>query len=219
MISSYAKSALLLLSLLITSISVSASETPPPRGSIISSDDQILAVAKSLKLLEHPMHRANQSYGYGMHATFAQMLKAYSAFNNDGTMVTPRIIDYYTDQSGDRIDPKSTQPTKQPLSKASAGQMRTILIKAVKRGTGTAARHEGLEIGGKTGTAYIVERGVYANKYHSSFYGFADDARGHRYTIGGAGYQGIEAGNVLCFFVCCTGVCRDSGCDGGGGVS
>jgi membrane carboxypeptidase/penicillin-binding protein len=46
-----------------------------------------------------------------MHATFAQILKAYSAFNNDGTMVTPRIIDYYTDQSGDRIDPKSTQPT------------------------------------------------------------------------------------------------------------
>lgn len=45
MINSYTKSSILFLSLLIFPISVSASEMPPPRGSIISSDDQILAVA------------------------------------------------------------------------------------------------------------------------------------------------------------------------------
>jgi cell division protein FtsI (penicillin-binding protein 3) len=38
----------------------------------------------------------------------------------------------------------------------------------------------GIEIGGKTGTAHIA----YSDLFHGSFYGFANDDEGHRYTIG-----------------------------------
>ena len=54
----------------------------------------------------------------------------------------------------------------------------------VERGTGVKAQYPGLEVGGKTGTAHIAKNGRYVREYHSSFYGFANDKEGHKYTIG-----------------------------------
>jgi len=62
--------------------------------------------------------------------------------------------------------------------------MKNMLIEVVERGTGKKAQVAGLTIGGKTGTAHIAELGKYVQKYHSSFYGFAEDDKGHSYTIG-----------------------------------
>jgi cell division protein FtsI (penicillin-binding protein 3) len=59
-----------------------------------------------------------------------------------------------------------------------------MLQGTVNRGTGTASQYDGLEVGGKTGTAHISEKGHYVEKYHSSFFGFANDKFGHKYTIG-----------------------------------
>jgi cell division protein FtsI (penicillin-binding protein 3) len=61
--------------------------------------------------------------------------------------------------------------------------MKKILIKTVQKGTGKKARTQGLEIGGKTGTAHKVEKGKYIHKYNTAFMGFANDAT-HNYTIG-----------------------------------
>ncbi|HFS82387.1 MAG TPA: hypothetical protein ENK71_00310 [Epsilonproteobacteria bacterium] len=139
---------------------------------------------KSVRLLNNKTHRANQAYGYGMHATFAQMLKAYSAFNNDGKAMTPRIIDYFQDKNGkiDRLPPP--QPDRQAISKKTAHQIHDVLVQVVKRGTGIAGQYRGLETGGKTGTAHIATAAGYTRLYHSSFYGFANDNSGHKYTIG-----------------------------------
>ena len=57
------------------------------------------------------------------------------------------------------------------------------MIKTVNEGTGTLAKTPGLEVGGKTGTAHIAKHGGYVNSYHTSFVGFANDAK-HSYTIG-----------------------------------
>jgi cell division protein FtsI (penicillin-binding protein 3) len=62
--------------------------------------------------------------------------------------------------------------------------MKKILKKVVSDGTGKAARYPGLEIGGKTGTAHIVEHRRYIDKYNSSFFGFVNDDKGNKYTIG-----------------------------------
>ena len=139
---------------------------------------------KPLRLLNNKMHRANQAYGYGMHATFAQMFKAYSAFNNSGKAMTPRIIDYFQDSDGKRYKLPPPQPDREAVSPKTADQIHEILIEVVKRGTGKAAQYKGLEIGGKTGTAHIASSKGYSRLYHSSFYGFANDSSGHKYTIG-----------------------------------
>jgi len=154
-----------------------------PSGLDLSRD--LPGMVKSQTLLNNQMHRANQSYGYGMHATFAQLLKAYSAFNNDGKAMTPRIIDYFKDTRNNRIyriDPPA--PDLQAVSKKTADQIHSILVQVVQRGTGVAGQIEGLEVGGKTGTAHIATSAGYSKLFHSSFYGFANDELGHKYTIG-----------------------------------
>jgi len=139
---------------------------------------------KPLKLLNNQMHRANSSYGYGMLVTFTQLWKAYSAFNNDGIAVTPRIVDYLEDTKGRHYILPPTEGDLHPVGKKAANQIHEILKEVVKRGTGVKAQYPGLEIGGKTGTAHIAKHGRYVREYHSSFYGFANDKKGHKYTIG-----------------------------------
>jgi len=139
---------------------------------------------KSPKLLSNKLHRANQAYGYGMMASFVQLWKAYSAFNNDGIAVTPRITAYLQDQQNKRYLLEPRVGNLHPISKDTARQMKTILKKVVSDGTGKAARYPGLEVGGKTGTAHIVEKRHYIDKYNSSFFGFVNDDKGNRYTIG-----------------------------------
>ena len=139
---------------------------------------------KSVKLLNNKLHRANQSYGYGMHITFAQLIKSYSAFNNGGIAVTPRIIDYFSDSRGKKYRLKPKKPDINAISSKTAKEIHTILQEVVKRGTGVSAQYRGLDIGGKTGTAHIATSAGYSKLYHSSFFGFANDKFGKKYTIG-----------------------------------
>ena len=126
--------------------------------------------------------KATVSYGQGMLSTYMQILKAYTVFNNDGFMVTPQVVDYLEDQNGKQLKIPTDEPT-QIISAKTAREMKRMLIKTVKTGTGTSTDIEGLEIGGKTGTAQIARGGKYQKEYISSFFGFAND-KDKRYTIG-----------------------------------
>lgn len=135
-------------------------------------------------LLNYKVHAANTAYGYGMLVNFMQLIKGYSAFNNEGIAVTPKIVNYMSDQRGKHYKPPMIEASRQACSAKTAYIVKDMLQAAVNRGTGTAAQYDGLEVGGKTGTAHISERGRYVEKYHSSFFGFANDTFGHKYTIG-----------------------------------
>ncbi len=128
------------------------------------------------------IYKATVGYGYGMRATFMQLLKAYNVFNNNGKMVTPKIASYLSLPNGKQLFISNDSP-KKVLSVATAARMNKILIKVVQKGTATAAKVDGITVGGKTGTAHIVERGKYVKSYNSSFFGFANDEK-RRYTIG-----------------------------------
>jgi cell division protein FtsI (penicillin-binding protein 3) len=117
--------------------------------------------------------KATDSYGQGITVTFMQMLKAYSVFNNDGKFTTPKIVNNNTKLVYTQV-----------IKKQTANIMKNFLIKTVQEGTGIKTKIDGLEIGGKTGTANMVKNGKYQQKYMSSFFGFANDTNGHKYTIG-----------------------------------
>jgi len=119
---------------------------------------------------EDNIYKTTDSYGQGITATFMQVLKAYSAFNNDGKIVTPYIV-------------RKNSEEVQVISKNVANSMKRLLVKTVEKGTGRKTFIEGLEIGGKTGTANVVENGKYQRKYMSSFFGFVNDDN-KKYTIG-----------------------------------
>ncbi len=141
-----------------------------PSGVDLSRD--LPGVVKDEAKTDNKLHRANSSYGYGMMASLLQLMKAYASFNNGGLIVTPKVV------------ASSNSSSSRVISKKTSQDMHNILLEVVKRGTGIKAQYRGLEIGGKTGTAHIAKDGRYVREYHSSFYGFANDDKGHRYTIG-----------------------------------
>lgn len=128
------------------------------------------------------VYKATVSYGQGMTSTFMQLLKAYSVFNNDGKITTLRIVSHILTPNGKKITIKNGE-SKQIISPQTANKIRKMLIRTVNIGTGEAAKVDGLEIGGKTGTAQVVRNGKYQKIYISSFFGFANDSE-KRYTIG-----------------------------------
>lgn len=131
---------------------------------------------------EDNVFKATVSYGQGMTSTFMQILKAYTVFNNDGYIVTPQIVSQLINENNQVYNVPKEEP-KQIISKQSAQKMKELLIKTVDDGTGERAQIEGLEIGGKTGTAQIAKSGKYQKEYISSFFGFANDSK-NKYTIG-----------------------------------
>jgi cell division protein FtsI (penicillin-binding protein 3) len=139
---------------------------------------------KSAQWYDDKLYAANTAYGYGMLANFMQLIKAYSAFNNNGIAVTPKIVQKMSDQEGKMYAIPPKVASLEACSPKTSKIINDMLQATVNRGTGTAAQFDGLEIGGKTGTAHISEKGHYVEKYHSSFFGFANDKRGHKYTIG-----------------------------------
>lgn len=129
------------------------------------------------------IYKATVSFGQGMTSTFIQLIKAYSVFNNDGAMVTPQIVSHLS-RNGQRLDSPFLKLPEPVISKETALEMKRMLIKTVQEGTGKSARIDGLEIGGKTGTAQIAGGKGYLKKYISSFVGFVNDDKGNSYTIG-----------------------------------
>ena len=132
--------------------------------------------------LNNYLYKAITSYGYGMRSNAMQMIKAYNVFNNGGKLINPMVVEALYDDNGRSI-PMQVQAPVQVISPATAERMKQILIKTVNEGTGTVAKTPGIEVGGKTGTAHIAKNGQYVNSYHTSFIGFANDAK-HNYTIG-----------------------------------
>ena len=133
--------------------------------------------------LKNSVILANLSYGYKIRANFFQLLKAYNVFNNDGKTITPKIANTKVTTKGEY---ELIEPIKsvRVLSKTTAETMNKILQSVVNRGTGKAAKIDGLIIGGKTGTAQKTYKGHYVHMYNSSFFGFVNDKKGHKYTIG-----------------------------------
>ncbi len=136
----------------------------------------------SSKRLDNEIYKATCSYGYGMRANLMQIMRAYSAFNNNGRMVYPKLVSGFINERG-TLEKMPYEEQVQVIPSAIAQRMKKILIKTVSVGTGKKARTAGLIIGGKTGTAHIVEKGQYVSKYNTAFMGFANDEI-RNYSIG-----------------------------------
>ncbi len=111
-----------------------------------------------------PIEQATMSYGHGISVTLIQLARAYLAFARDGDVLPLSFARQESAPSGGiRI-----------FSQQTAREVRTMLEMAVQPGgTAPMAQVAGYRVAGKTGTAHKLEGGRYANKYISSFVGFA----------------------------------------------
>lgn len=140
----------------------------------------------SPKTFNNEVYRASVSYGYGMRATFMQLLRSYAVFSNGGYLVTPRVSEYVTAPSGEKYTPSQLEPIA-ILSPEVVQQVYHTLTQVVQKVI-KVAQVDGVITGGKTGTARIASGGKYDTKYNGSFFGFAQDET-HSYTIGVVAFE------------------------------
>jgi cell division protein FtsI (penicillin-binding protein 3) len=110
-----------------------------------------------------PIEQATMSYGHGISVSLIQMARAYSVFTNGGEILPVTFHKTAEKPHGQRIFSAKTASEMQIMLEMAAGP------------TGTAPKSQvpGYRVAGKTGTAHKLVGGQYANKYVSSFVGFA----------------------------------------------
>jgi peptidoglycan glycosyltransferase len=107
------------------------------------------------------------------------MALVISSIANDGRMMRPILVDTVR-RNGDVLWRPRQEKWKQPIRAGTARTMRSMLYDSVRYGYASAAAIEGLDVGGKTGTA---ESGREAP---------------HGWFIGFAGSQGSEVAVAVC---------------------
>ena len=120
-----------------------------------------------------PIEQATMAYGYGVSVSALQLARAYTIFTNDGVLLPVTFLK----RDGDVIG-------KQIISTKTARIMAQMLETVTEQGgTATKSQVSGYRISGKTGTAYKIVNGQYAeNQYLSSFVGYGP-ASNPRYII------------------------------------
>lgn len=107
-------------------------------------------------------------------ATPLQMAMVSSALANDGLLASPHMVSKIVDSKGDALRSYPDGDTKRIVSSTTAEQLRSAMVTVVEDGTGTNARIDGAEVGGKTGTAqHGVDNG---NTPYAWFTSYAKDS-------------------------------------------
>jgi penicillin-binding protein A len=82
-----------------------------------------------------------------------QMAMVVSAIANDGKLMQPRLTSKVVNNAGQTVETIAPQEDDQVMTTKVAGELQTMMRDVVEEGTGTSANLDGLNIGGKTGTA------------------------------------------------------------------
>ncbi len=90
------------------------------------------------------------SYGYEINVSLLQLARAFCIFSNDGYLIAPRLL----------LNQK-TPPPLRIYSSETITTMREILEKTSTKGAGKYGAIEGYTCMGKTGTANLLDHGVY----------------------------------------------------------
>lgn len=100
---------------------------------------------------------ATISFGHGLTTTPLQLLAAVSATVNGGVYVEPTFLP--------RTEEEAMATATQILSGETSAHMRDLFVANVDHGSGRRAAVEGIDVGGKTGTAEKIVDGAYSDDH------------------------------------------------------
>ena len=103
-----------------------------------------------------------------LQVTPLQMALVAAAVANGGKLMRPHLVRTVKDRDGRVVHEEKPSEQSDVMKPSTAAQLALMMTNVVKEGTGTAAALEGIDVGGKTGTA---ERGGIINQ--AWFIGFA----------------------------------------------
>ena len=108
-------------------------------------------------------------------ATPLQMALVAGGIGNGGIMMTPTVVREITDRGGGVVRREEPRPWLTPLDPAGNQILRDAMIDVATRGTASVLATNGVEVGGKTGTAQL---------------GFGEPERQHTWIVAFAGPPG-----------------------------
>jgi cell division protein FtsI (penicillin-binding protein 3) len=122
---------------------------------------------------------ATISIGQEVLVTPAQMLMAYCAVANGGTLLRPRLATALLNDDGEPVTSYPVERVRRVLSEATCATFRSFLRGAVLQGTAAEAALSWCSMAGKTGTAQkcIPGRGYEPGRYIASFVGMVPAER------------------------------------------
>ena len=100
--------------------------------------------------------------------TTLQAAMIAAAVANDGSLMTPYLVDQVRAPDLSVIDETSPDELSQPVSEEIANQLTEMMLSVVENGSGRSAQVDGVEVAGKTGTAETPDA-----PDHNWFIGFA----------------------------------------------
>jgi penicillin-binding protein A len=84
-----------------------------------------------------------------------QMATVAQTIGNGGLRMEPRLVEKVIDPDGRTIDEPLPKQAERVMSEETAAKLTAMMRNVVEQGTGQAARLEGVEVAGKTGTAEV----------------------------------------------------------------
>jgi len=114
--------------------------------------------------------------GQEVAVTALQMVNAYSAVANGGSLMEPRIVRAVIGEDGRVLQASEPVIVREVVAPAVAAEVRELMVAVTERGTGKKAAVSELTVAGKTGTAQKAlpdGRGYSRDGAMSSFAGFA----------------------------------------------
>lgn len=118
---------------------------------------------------------ATTGYGQGIAVTPLQLLCAVNCFGNNGVLMQPKLVKKIIDKDGNVIEEKEDVAVRQVVSEDTAAKIADIMEYYVSDASGDRAYVPGYRVGGKTGTANLVDGGrTYSSKHtNTSFVAMA----------------------------------------------
>jgi penicillin-binding protein A len=130
---------------------------------------QLPAATSSIPSELDPPAQAQSAIGQrDVQASPLQMATIAATIANGGARMAPRVVDSVKSVDGALVKRFPPEKVNEPVSAQVADQLKAMMVNVVENGTGQNAQIEGIEVGGKTGTA---QRGA-GQAPHAWFIGF-----------------------------------------------
>ena len=141
--------------------------------------------------------KLSTGFGQAINVTALQMVQAYSAIFNDGTMVQPYVVDRIEDASGKVVEQYDTTVVGQPISEETSKYMQKLMKRVVydKDGTAAAYKMNDVEIIAKTGTGQIAGKNGYDGSLYTNSVMMAAPADDPKVMV----YYAFQAKDILSY--------------------
>ncbi|MBQ8687972.1 MAG: PASTA domain-containing protein [Ruminococcus sp.] len=136
-----------------------------PTGIDLPGESSSIHVSETMSIVD----LVSSSFGQVNKITPIQMITAYAAVINGGTLVTPYIVDKIVDEDGNIVEEHQVEVKRQVISEETSEIMRQQLEAVVENNNGHNAHIDGYRIGGKSGTSEKLDENRTGEEEHMEY--------------------------------------------------